>query len=134
MCFHSNGATSDLDSPIFSDRYPVFRVRQIFTEDANGSRRQSFTGPVFILIGRVDRALNDPWSASTYDGTDDSKGFNWQYGDSFWIGIDPASGIVKTAECMPVRGQVDVSDPVALATALSTSQQFIRREIPAGGR
>jgi len=98
------------------------RVRQIFTEDANGSRRQSFTGPVFILVGRVDRALNDPWSASTKTAADDSTGFNWEYGDSFWIGIDPASGIVKTAECLP--GQANVV----------ASQALIRSEIPAGGR
>lgn len=115
------------------------RVRQIFTESTavDGSKtssRQTFTGPVFLLVGRVDRAANNPWANAGYDPADDSKGFNWQYGDSYWIGIDPASGIVKTAECMPIDAAIDVTNATALAAALSTSQQFIRSEITAGGR
>lgn len=115
------------------------RVRQIFTEStatdgSASSTRQTFTGPVFLLVGRVDRAANNPWANAGYDPADDSKGFNWQYGDSYWIGIDPASGIVKTAECMPIRASIDVTNATALAAALSTSQQFIRSEITAGGR
>jgi type II secretory pathway pseudopilin PulG len=110
------------------------RVRQIFTQNAGGSARVTVTGPVFFLVGRVDRANNDPTVASTYDGTDDSTGFNWQYGDSFWIAIDPASGLVKTAECLPVPGAINVTIPATLATALTTSQQFIRSETPLGGR
>jgi len=94
------------------------RVRQILW----GTNRTTVTGPVYILVGRVDRATNDPTLLSTYDGNDDAKGFNWQYGDSYWIGIDPASGIVKTAECLP--GQADVV----------ASQKFIRSEMPAGGK
>jgi hypothetical protein len=86
------------------------RVRQIFW----GKNRTTVTGPVYLLVGRIDRANNNPALVSTYDGTDDTKGFNWQYGDSYWIGIDPASGIVKTAECLP--GQADVI----------ASQKFIR--------
>ncbi len=98
------------------------RVRQIFTQNAAGANRLSVTGPVYFLVGRVDRANNDPTLASTYDGTDDTKGFNWQYGDSYWIVIDPASGIVKTAECLPK--QINVID----------SQQFARSETPTGGK
>ncbi len=115
------------------------RVRQIFTESTatDGSAfstRQTFTGPVFLLVGRVDRATTNPWANAGYDPADDSTGFNWQYGDSYWIGIDPASGIVKTAECMPIRAAIDVTNATALAAALATSQQFIRSEITAGGR
>lgn len=110
------------------------RVRQLFTEDNSGSRRETFTGPVYLLVGRVDRAANDPWAPSSFDGQDDTKGFNWQYGDSYWIGIDPASGIVKTAECRPVPGTFGVADTAALNLAMGTSQQFIRAEMPAGGR
>ena len=97
------------------------RVRQLFYP-AWSPARVTVTGPVYFLVGRVDRATNDPTLASTFDGKDDTKGFNWQYGDSYWIGIDPASGIVKTAECLP--GQADVV----------ASQALIRSEMPAGGR
>jgi prepilin-type N-terminal cleavage/methylation domain-containing protein len=98
------------------------RVRQIFTQNAAGANRVTVTGPVYFLVGRVDRANNDPTAASTYDGTDDTKGFNWQYGDSYWIVIDPASGIVKTAECLPKQ------------TDVIASQQFARTETPTGGK
>ena len=104
------------------------RVRQIFTQNAAGANRITVTGPVFFLVGRVDRANNDPTLASTYDGKDDTKGFNWQYGDSFWIVIDPASGIVKTSECMPVPSY---ANPTA---GLLLSQQFARSETPSGGK
>jgi prepilin-type N-terminal cleavage/methylation domain-containing protein len=98
------------------------RVRQIFTQNAAGANRVTVTGPVYFLVGRVDRANNDPTLASTYDGNDDTKGFNWQYGDSYWIVIDPASGIVKTAECLPKQ------------TDVIASQQFARTETPTGGK
>ena len=94
------------------------RVRQLLL----GTARITVTGPIYLLVGRVDRATNDPSFPSDYDGTDDTKGFNWQYGDSFWIGIDPASGIAKTAECLPGTANV------------VASQKLIRSEMPAGGR
>jgi hypothetical protein len=104
------------------------RVRQIFTQNAAGANRITVTGPVFFLVGRVDRANNDPTLASTYDGKDDTKGFNWQYGDSYWIVIDPASGIVKTSECVPVPSYAN------LTAGLLLSQQFARSETPTGGK
>ena len=104
------------------------RVRQIFTQNAAGANRVTVTGPVYFLVGRVDRANNDPTLASTYDGTDDTKGFNWQYGDSYWIVIDPASGIVKTAECLPVKTYANVT------AGLLLSQQFARSETPVAGK
>jgi len=104
------------------------RVRQIFRQNAAATDRVTVTGPVYFLVGRVDRANNDPTAASTYDGKDDTKGFNWQYGDSYWIVIDPASGIVKTSECLPVKTYTDV------ATGLILSQQFARSETPTGGK
>lgn len=94
------------------------RARQI----VKASERLSVTGSVYFLVGRVDRANNDPTLPSTFDGTDDTKGFNWQYGDSYWIVIDPTSGIVKTAECLPK--QINVID----------SQQFARSATPTGGK
>ncbi len=100
------------------------RARQI----VKAAERLSVTGPVYFLVGRVDRANNDPTAASSYDGQDDTKGFNWQYGDSYWIVIDPASGIVKTAECLPVKTYPD------LTTGVLLSQQFARSETPTGGK
>jgi prepilin-type N-terminal cleavage/methylation domain-containing protein len=93
------------------------RLRQI----VKSAERVSATGPVFFLVGRVDRANNDPTLPSTFDGNDDTKGFNWQYGDSYWIVIDPASGIVKTAECLPKQATV------------VDSQNLARLETPTGG-
>ena len=95
------------------------RLRQLFFN----SNRVSISGPVFLLVGRTDRAGN---SAAVLSATDDSVGANWQYSDSFWIAIDPLSGVAKTAECMPQAG---------LATDdVFSSQSFIRSEIVAGGR
>ena len=98
------------------------RVRQIFTQNAAGANRVTVTGPVYFLGGRVDRANNDPTLPSTFDGTDDTKGCHWQYGDSYWIVIDPASGMVKTAECLPKQ------------TDVISSQLFARSETPTGGK
>lgn len=91
------------------------RLRQLFF---NGSR-VSISGAVFLLIGRSDRAGQD---AAALSNGDDSLGANWQYPDSFWIAVDPLSGIAKTAECK--ANSTDVFD----------SQSFIRSEIFAGGR
>ena len=104
------------------------RVRQIFTQNAAGANRVTVTGPVYFLVGRVDRANNDPTLPSTFDGNDDTKGFNWQYGDSYWIVIDPASGIVKTTECLPVKTYANVT------AGLLLSQQFARSETPVAGK
>jgi prepilin-type N-terminal cleavage/methylation domain-containing protein len=104
------------------------RVRQLFTQSPGATpNRVTVTGPVYFLVGRVDRANNDPTLPSTYDGTDDTKGFNWQYGDSYWIVIDPASGIVKTSECMPVPSYANAT------AGLLLSQAFARSHTPVGG-
>ena len=93
------------------------RLRQIVTN----AGRFPATGPVYLLIGRSDRAGNayDPNVATS---ADDSLGANWQYSDSYWIGIDPTTGVAKTAECAPNR------------TSVVDSQDFIRSEIATGGR
>ena len=91
------------------------RLRQLFYN----SDRVSISGPVFLLVGRTDRAGNNSASLSAVD---DSLGANWQYSDSFWIAIDPLSGVAKTAEC------------TANATNVFDSQSFIRSEIVTGGR
>ena len=91
------------------------RLRQLFVNNT----RVNATGPVFLLLGRSDRAGN---AAAALSATDDSVGANWQYADSFWIAIDPLSGVAKTAECKPK------------ATDVFDSQSFIRSELLAGGR
>jgi hypothetical protein len=91
------------------------RLRQLFWQ---GTRRP-VTGPVFLLVGRSDRAGND---SATLNARDDSLGANWQYPDSFWIAIDPLSGVAKTAECK------------SNATDVFDSQAFIRTEFVAGSR
>jgi len=125
------------------------RVRQIFTQSPGATpNRVTVTGPVFFLVGRADRAMNDFTLPSTFDGSDDTKGFNWQYGDSYWIVIDPASGIVKTAECSKREdlngdGKIDPGedvnlngrlDDIATTPDVLVSQAFARSHTPAGGK
>jgi prepilin-type N-terminal cleavage/methylation domain-containing protein len=95
------------------------RLRQLFY----GGARHLVAGPVYLLIGRTDRAGINPAVLNT---ADDSIGANWQYSDSYWIAIDPITGVAKTAECTRQAG---------LATDdVFASQSFIRSEINAGGR
>jgi prepilin-type N-terminal cleavage/methylation domain-containing protein len=95
------------------------RLRQLF----NAGTRVTISGPVFLLVGRSDRAGNN---AADLTAADDSVGANWQYSDSYWIAIDPLSGVAKTAECAKQAGRI--SDDVFV------SQSFIRSEVVAGGR
>ena len=95
------------------------RLRQLFY----GAARHPVVGPVYLLIGRTDRAGNNP---AVLSNTDDSVGANWQYSDSYWIAIDPMTGIARTAECTRQAGLA--SDNVF------ASQSFIRSEISSGGR
>jgi prepilin-type N-terminal cleavage/methylation domain-containing protein len=55
-------------------------------------------GPLYLLIGRVDRC-GLPYNSTP---TDDNPGANWQYRDSRWIAVDPRTGIVRVSE--PVVG------------------------------
>jgi prepilin-type N-terminal cleavage/methylation domain-containing protein len=59
--------------------------------------RFSVQGPLYLLVGRVDRC-GLPYNPAP---TDSSPGANWQYPDSFWIAIDPRTGVIKTAEVSP---------------------------------
>jgi len=56
-------------------------------------------GPILFLVGRADRA-GQPYNAAA-GGSDDSLGANWQYSDSFWVMINPATGTVPQAACEP---------------------------------
>jgi len=93
------------------------RLRQLVI-GATGATRYTVTGPVFLLIGRADRAGQ---VYGTLNNNDDSLGANWQYPDSYWIAIDPVTGLVRTAECTPN------------ATTVLESQAWIRQSLLAGG-
>jgi prepilin-type N-terminal cleavage/methylation domain-containing protein len=86
-------ATSGASTSVLFDG--TGRLRQAICQSGTTTRRIAVTGPVYLLIGRADRVAQD-FVASP---TDDSAGANWQYPDSFWVAIDPATGVVKTAEC-----------------------------------
>ncbi len=81
--------------------------------------RKTVTGPVLLLVGRADRAgETDP---TTFSPTDDTSGCNWQYPDSYWIGIDPMTGVVRTSACTPG------------ASTVVESQEWIRQNLLASG-
>jgi type II secretory pathway pseudopilin PulG len=103
------------------------RLRQIVETTPAATKRLTVTGPLFLLVGRAIRAEGNVAAAATYNATDDSSGANWQYHDSFWIAIDPETGIVKSAECMARR-----SDGT-LVTDVIESQTLIRQQLLADG-
>jgi prepilin-type N-terminal cleavage/methylation domain-containing protein len=109
-------ATSGASTAVLFDG--TGRLRQVVCQSGATTRRIAVTGPVYLLIGRADRVAQD-FVASP---TDDSAGANWQYPDSFWVAIDPASGVVKTAECM------------ASGTSVTESQTWIRDALLSTGR
>lgn len=81
----------------------------VVTETANG--------PLFLLIGRSDRAGNDKQNLNS---SDDSLGANWQYADSIWVAVDPETGIATAAPCDP--------EPFATASC-SDSQETIKQKL-----
>jgi prepilin-type N-terminal cleavage/methylation domain-containing protein len=89
------------------------------------TQRWVITGAVFLLVGRADRAGQDP---ATLTPLDDSVGANWQYGDSFWVAIDPFSGVAKLAECVPDPAGATVYD------RLIASQRWLREALLKDGR
>jgi hypothetical protein len=95
------------------------RLRLFVVATASLTRRWAVTGPVFLLVGRVDRAGQ---AFATLDAADDTLGANWQYPDSWWVAIDPMTGVARSAECVP--GAVDVV----------RSQRWIREALLGSGR
>lgn len=89
------------------------------------TQRWVITGAVFLLVGRADRAGQDEAALSP---SDDSLGANWQYADSFWVAIDPFSGVAKVAECVPDPTGATVYDRVI------ASQRWIREALVSDGR
>ena len=106
------------------------RLRQAIVRSGASVRRMAITGPVFLLVGRADR-VGQPPSASL-DPANDTLGANWQYSDSWWVAIDPATGVVKTAECAAnaAANLVNASD----LERCVTSQAYIRQSLLGDGR
>lgn len=95
------------------------RVRELF----HRGDRVAVEGTIYLLVGRADRAGQ---ALASLNANDDSVGANWQYADSYWIAIDPNSGIAKVAEV--ATGASNTTGDVF------GSQAFIRSQITAGGR
>jgi prepilin-type N-terminal cleavage/methylation domain-containing protein len=101
------------------------RLRQLIV----GQKRVTPMGGVFLLVGRPDRAVASP---PMLVASDDSTGSNWQYADSYWIGIDPLTGVTKLAEC--TVGAAAAAEIAAGKSPLTASQSYIRSELLASGR
>jgi type II secretory pathway pseudopilin PulG len=95
------------------------RLRQVVL----GGSRITPQGPLLLLIGKSDRAGQ---GGATLSATDDTVGANWQYADSFWILIDPQSGICRSAEC--------ATGPANPTNDAIGSQAFVRSELTTGAR
>jgi prepilin-type N-terminal cleavage/methylation domain-containing protein len=102
------------------------RLRQMMV----GQKRITPIGGVYLLVGRPDRAVASPPSLAS---TDDSTGYNWQYSDSYWIGIEPFTGVTKIAESLPVAVPAHATSQ-QITTATVNSQSYIRSELLATGR
>jgi type II secretory pathway pseudopilin PulG len=98
------------------------RLRQIMI----GPSRYAVNGMIFLLVGRVDRAGGE---YAKLNSSDDSLGANWQYADSYWVAIDPMTGVTKTAECRPDEGVAAASlTNLQKYGKLIDSQQFVREQ------
>jgi len=102
------------------------RLRQILVRNAAATTttRLTVTGPVFLLLGRADRAGQ---ASAVLNPADDSVGANWQYSDSVWIAIDPFTGAVRSAECKPNAAGANDTEKML------DSQQWIRQALVSGG-
>ena len=81
----------------------VFNETGVLNELVVDGDRTLPEGAVFLLVGRVDRRGGSYNAAAGPAANDDTIGTNWQYPTSYWIGIDPASGQVRIAECAPIE-------------------------------
>lgn len=123
------------------------RLRQLIVAGGAAASpwRLAVTGPVLLLVGRADR-IGQGFSAAA-GGDDDGVGANWQYADSFWIAIDPFTGVVRSAQCADVNedtnsnGALDPGEDANGNGALDvravdpvSSQRWIRQILITGGR
>lgn len=77
--------------------------------------RAPLQAPVFLLVGRIDRCgLGFRDSVS-----EEAPGANWQYPESFWVSIDPKTGLARSA-------RVTLRDADGPVTTVRRSQALIR--------
>jgi prepilin-type N-terminal cleavage/methylation domain-containing protein len=104
------------------------RTRQLQFQLGSTLVRRAVTGPIYLLVGRTDRVItnpnnsNDPNQPQNLKSADDSTGANWQYPDSWWVAVDPMTGVAKAAECVPN------------ATSVTESQAWVRESLLGTGR
>jgi type II secretory pathway pseudopilin PulG len=120
------------------------RLRRIFITTPSAMNHRSVTGPVFLLVGRAERATGDVNAPSALVANDDTTGANWQYPDSWWIAIDPMTGVAKSAECTFFgeddnrNGVLDANEDRngngALDVDVIASQRWIRSALLGSGR
>jgi hypothetical protein len=85
---------------------------------ASTTTRSTAQGPLYLLVGRVDRC-GLPYNPAL---TDENPGANWQYRDSRWIAVDPRTGIVKVAEPLVAASILTARESQALIrSGLTTS-------------
>lgn len=79
--------------------------------------RMPLRATVFLLVGRIDRCgqgyLQTP--------SNDAAGANWQYGDSFWVFIDPKTGMARSAQVSPRDGSGPVTSARRSLAAVLTA-------------
>ena len=105
------------------------RLRQLLVAGAVATAspwRLTVTGPVLLLVGRADR-IGQGFSAAA-GGNADGVGANWQYADSYWIAIDPVTGVVRSAMCKP--NSAGASEQARMLD----SQEYVRQVLLTGGR
>lgn len=111
----------------FSDSYTNISVlfdgtgqlKLLLKENANSVERVNNSEIIYFLIGRTFRVNNDV----SFNTKDDSSGANWQHNDSYWVAIEPRSGIIKSAECYTK------SEDGTIVTDVVESQKLIRQNL-----
>lgn len=95
------------------------QLKLLLKESSNSVERVNNSDIIYFLIGRTFRVNNDV----SFNTKDDSSGANWQYNDSYWVAIEPRSGIIKSAECYTK------SEDGTIVTDVVESQKLIRQNL-----
>ncbi|MBM3954781.1 MAG: prepilin-type N-terminal cleavage/methylation domain-containing protein [Planctomycetes bacterium] len=83
--------------------------------DHTAELRAPLQAPLLLLVGRIDRCglgFREPVS-------EEAPGANWQYPESFWVSIDPKTGLARSA-------RVTLRDADGPVTTARRSQAAIR--------
>lgn len=98
------------------------QLKLIIKENINSVERVINAQMIYFLIGKTFRVSNLD-SQKSFNHKDDHSGANWQYNDSYWVAIEPRSGIIKSAECYTK------SDDGIIVTDVIESQKLIRQHL-----